>query len=76
MKNNQVIIDSLPKGKLEESNYKLVESEMPKIGSDEVLLKTISFAITAGTRAGLQGCLLYTSPSPRDREKSRMPSSA
>ena len=23
-----------------------------------------------------QSCLLYTSPSPRDREKSRMPSSA
>ena len=26
--------------------------------------------------AGLNGCLLYTSPSPRDRQKSRMPSSA
>ena len=26
--------------------------------------------------AGLYGCLLYTSPSPRDRQKSRMPSSA
>ena len=26
--------------------------------------------------AGLTGCLLYTSPSPRDRQKSRMPSSA
>mgnify|MGYP003303087024 FL=1 len=25
---------------------------------------------------GIQGCLLYTSPSPRDRQKSRMPSSA
>ena len=25
---------------------------------------------------GAQGCLLYTSPSPRDRQKSRMPSSA
>ena len=25
---------------------------------------------------GINGCLLYTSPSPRDREKSRMPSSA
>ena len=25
---------------------------------------------------GLLGCLLYTSPSPRDRQKSRMPSSA
>ena len=24
----------------------------------------------------VQGCLLYTSPSPRDRQKSRMPSSA
>ena len=59
MKNNQVIIDSLPKGKLEESNYKLVESEMPKIGSDGVLVKTISFAITAGTRAGLQGSASY-----------------
>ena len=26
--------------------------------------------------AGPKGCLLYTSPSPRDRQKSRMPSSA
>ena len=26
--------------------------------------------------AHLQVCLLYTSPSPRDRQKSRMPSSA
>ena len=25
---------------------------------------------------GIDGCLLYTSPSPRDRQKSRMPSSA
>eukprot|EP00828_Plagiopyla_frontata_P021348 TRINITY_DN2789_c0_g1_i1.p1 TRINITY_DN2789_c0_g1~~TRINITY_DN2789_c0_g1_i1.p1 ORF type:complete len:229 (-),score=37.58 TRINITY_DN2789_c0_g1_i1:40-726(-) len=28
------------------------------------------------TSARVQGCLLYTSPSPRDRQKSRMPSSA
>ena len=26
--------------------------------------------------AQIRGCLLYTSPSPRDRQKSRMPSSA
>ena len=26
--------------------------------------------------AGIKGCLLYTSPSPRDVEESRMPSSA
>ena len=28
------------------------------------------------TRVALCACLLYTSPSPRDRQKSRMPSSA
>ena len=33
--------------------------------------------ITGRTRTGLLGaCLLYTSPSPRDVEESRMPSSA
>src|SRR5665213_2393254 len=33
--------------------------------------------IVTPRRTGLQaGCLLYTSPSPRDRQKSRMPSSA
>ena len=32
---------------------------------------------TIGARAAAQAtCLLYTSPSPRDRQKSRMPSSA
>ena len=30
----------------------------------------------AGGAAHLPGCLLYTSPSPRDVEESRMPSSA
>ena len=29
-----------------------------------------------GVRAYRAACLLYTSPSPRDRQKSRMPSSA
>ena len=59
MKNKQVIINSLPEGKLTESNYRLVESEIPEISSDQVLVKTISFAITAGTRAGLQGSASY-----------------
>ena len=27
-------------------------------------------------KIGFEGCLLYTSPSPRDRTRSRMPSSA
>jgi len=59
MQNKQVIINSLPVGKLEENNYKIVESDLPKASSGEVLVKTISFAITAGTRAGLQGSASY-----------------
>ena len=31
---------------------------------------------TMGSKAKSKACLLYTSPSPRDRQKSRMPSSA
>ena len=32
--------------------------------------------IVGGSKEGLRDCLLYTSPSPRDGQKSRMPSSA
>ena len=35
-----------------------------------------SGVVNTGEMAALGGCLLYTSPSPRDRQKSRMPSSA
>ena len=59
MKNKQVLINSLPEGKLVENHYKLVESEMPKARAEEIIVKTISFAITAGTRAGLQGSASY-----------------
>ena len=38
----------------------------------------ITSSVTGKTHAWVryEGCLLYTSPSPRDRQKSRMPSSA
>ena len=35
-----------------------------------------SLAVAGGALSHLVGCLLYTSPSPRDRTRSRMPSSA
>ena len=39
--------------------------------------RTSAVDVIRPTHAGLFGlCLLYTSPSPRDRQKSRMPSSA
>ena len=41
-----------------------------------LVMKTIPVGVTYASFAGLCICLLYTSPSPRDRQKSRMPSSA
>ena len=52
---------------------------------DQVLAATAGLGIVAtdidhllalGFLAPAEGCLLYTSPSPRDRTRSRMPSSA
>ena len=47
------------------------------------VLKDISLTLEQGEALAIIGssgsgktCLLYTSPSPRDRQKSRMPSSA
>ena len=48
------------------------------IGGDGEMLKALRLAIKNNSSVfGLnKGCLLYTSPSPRDRNVSRMPSSA
>ena len=53
-----------------------------KDGSDRAnLIGQMDFQVSEGLSLGLvllanQTCLLYTSPSPRDRTRSRMPSSA
>ena len=59
MENQQVLIDRLPSGKLQASDYRLTDAPMPEAGADQVLIKTQAFAITAGTRAGLQGSASY-----------------
>ncbi|MEM8768988.1 MAG: NADP-dependent oxidoreductase, partial [Pseudomonadota bacterium] len=57
--NEQVLIASLPSGKLQASDYELTSTPMPEAGANEVLVRTTAFAITAGTRAGLQGSASY-----------------
>ena len=49
-----------------------LEQYVRKLGFD---IKMLDIRFDDGT-AYIDGCLLYTSPSPRDRQKSRMPSSA
>ena len=41
-----------------------------------IVIVGILSAVALPALNGAQGCLLYTSPSPRDRTRSRMPSSA
>ena len=50
--------------------------ELRKIDADALALATTAktYALHEACEAG--SCLLYTSPSPRDRTRSRMPSSA
>ena len=55
-------------------NQFVVESYTARENIQEALPLLIPAAMKLGSMA--LGCLLYTSPSPRDRQKSRMPSSA
>ena len=45
------------------------------IAAEDAANGSVHPSVTAAV-AGASACLLYTSPSPRDRQKSRMPSSA
>ena len=52
-----------------------------EVTDDAALLEVVTSAnVACGYHAGnaaiMRSCLLYTSPSPRDRTRSRMPSSA
>ena len=59
------------------NQYKIVKKEVPTLENLEIgqiLVKVDQFAFTSNNIT--YACLLYTSPSPRDRTRSRMPSSA
>ena len=51
-----------------------------RVGETIQAIDDVSFSVNQGEALGIIGrngaCLLYTSPSPRDRTRSRMPSSA
>ena len=73
MKNLQALVDS---------NSVIGKEIVTPDGTVILPVSRVSFGFGSGggdlpsSQKELFGCLLYTSPSPRDRQKSRMPSSA
>ena len=57
-------------------DYAWLARELRVLGSDPTPLQVKNFLSTLEASSGGKPCLLYTSPSPRDRTRSRMPSSA
>ena len=79
-------VTPFPKEKAEKKDNSLVSSLSPReivseldryvVGQNKAK-KAVAIALrNRWRRQALKGCLLYTSPSPRDRNVSRMPSSA
>ena len=55
---------------------KLITAIVKPFKLDDVRKALVDLGIEGMTVTEVKGCLLYTSPSPRDVEESRMPSSA
>ena len=49
---------------------------MPELPEVEIVKQSLNKSITGKIIKDILICLLYTSPSPRDKRQSRMPSSA
>ena len=55
--------------------FRIIAPEFQAV-KDEVVEKYLVITEPFVSKSKFGSCLLYTSPSPRDRQKSRMPSSA
>ena len=69
IKDNKVILNQA-------NGFKDLEKEILMKSDDIFRIASQTKLITSVAIMMLQDCLLYTSPSPRDRTRSRMPSSA
>ena len=69
----EAAFEALRQGGIEAGDVVVIRGEGPAGGPGMREMLSVTAAIQG---RGLDNCLLYTSPSPRDRQKSRMPSSA
>ena len=58
------------------NDWVVLEDDKELQGAENIVPLVRTEVVNGPAVDALDGCLLYTSPSPRDRQKSRMPSSA
>ena len=65
-------------GAIDASHFAVGTEAIPKAESGEIVVQNAFISLDPYQRRQMMPnvCLLYTSPSPRDRTRSRMPSSA
>ena len=67
---------SMESARVEDGDTLLLVTRAPETEANPNLARDPHAPENAEARGNGRGCLLYTSPSPRDRTRSRMPSSA
>ena len=82
VKKTFINLNSAKKQKIEQvmldefSNYDLNQANVARIVKEAGIARGAFYTYFDDLEDAYLYCLLYTSPSPRDRQKSRMPSSA
>ena len=79
LKNGTLLSGSSVPGAKPEAIYKVVDKQHNKPGKGGAYIIAKMIDVHSGSQTNARwssSCLLYTSPSPRDRTRSRMPSSA
>ena len=69
-------LDAIKRMSREQVAKKVGIDEAERVSELDHIMSVISEHVGSRKRSKSNSCLLYTSPSPRDRQKSRMPSSA
>ena len=75
----ETVLEEIKEQEVNQLSYNINSRELKHVGHYSVLHNDERygrFRNWCEQQAELYACLLYTSPSPRDRQKSRMPSSA
>ena len=66
----------MPKNKAQNHGFAVDDFESDLVHEKFGRIESYASNLNDGSNEGISICLLYTSPSPRDRSLSRMPSSA